>query len=148
MEVLMIPITAMLMPLVLVPTILFMKHRHKRREWEHLERMKEMEERLPASPAQALGRGRGVTAIGAGVPMLSVFMAWMTTVISQPASPNSEVSEIAWGVAAVISICAMFTGLILARMHIRAVKELQADSGLNAKPVYDPDAFDVVSSRG
>ncbi len=56
MSILLIPLAAILMPLVLVPTTLFMKHRHKRREWEHRERMKEMEERLPIRPVQALGR--------------------------------------------------------------------------------------------
>ena len=36
------PVVAILMPLVLVPTVLVLKHRHQRREWEHLERLKAM----------------------------------------------------------------------------------------------------------
>jgi formate hydrogenlyase subunit 3/multisubunit Na+/H+ antiporter MnhD subunit len=148
MSVLVIPLAAILMPLVLVPTILFMKHRHERRQWEHLERMRQMEERLPASPVQALGRARGVAAIGAGVPIVSVFTAWLTTISYQPAVFDESVAGIAWGSAAIISICAMFTGLLLARMHVRAVKDLESDTSQNAKPVYDPDAFDVVSRRG
>ncbi len=47
MEPLIIPIVAILMPLVLVPTILVLKHRHKRREWEHRERIKAMELQMP-----------------------------------------------------------------------------------------------------
>jgi hypothetical protein len=148
MSVLVIPLAAILMPLVLVPTTLFMKHRHKRREWEHLERMKEMEERLPTSPVQALGRARGVAAIGAGVPIVSVFAAWLTTITYQPISLDDSVPGIAWGSAAVISVCAMFIGLLLARMHVRAVKEMDADPARIGKPAFDPDAFDVVSRRG
>lgn len=151
MSVLMIPLAAILMPLVLVPTALFMKHRHKRRQWEHLERMKEMEERLPSyppSPAQFLGRARGVAAIGAGVPIFSVLMAWLTTITYQPSSIDDSVPGVAWGSAAVISICGMFTGLLLTRMHVRAVKELELDARSSAKPAFDPDAFDVVSRRG
>ncbi len=148
MSVLVIPLAAILMPLVLVPTTLFMKHRHQRREWEHLERMKEMEERLPTSPVQALGHARGVAAIGAGVPIASVFMAWLTSVSYQPVSLDESIPGIAWGSAAVISIFAMFTGLLMTRMHIRAVKEMDADPTRNGKPVFDPDAFDVVSRRG
>ena len=45
------PILGILMPLVLVPTILVLKHRHQRREWEHKERMKAMEIQLPTPPA-------------------------------------------------------------------------------------------------
>ena len=148
MSAMLIPLTAILMPFALVPTILFMKHRHKRREWEHLERMKEMEERLPTSPMHALGRTRGVAAIGAGVPIVSVLMAWLTTITYQPPSFDEAIPGIAWGSAAVISICAMFTGLILARMQIRAVREVQVETRQNAKPAFDPDAFDVVSRRG
>jgi len=148
MNVLVIPLAAILMPLVLVPTILFMKHRHERRQWEHLERMREMEERLPASPARALDRARGVAAIGAGVPIVSVFTAWLTTISFQPGSFDESVAGIAWGSAALISSVAMFTSLLLARMHVRAVRELEFDSRQNAKAVYDPDAFDVVSRRG
>jgi hypothetical protein len=148
MNVMLIPLAAILMPLVLVPTSLFMKHRHKRREWEHLERMKELEERLPTSPMQHLRQARGVAVIGAGVPMVSVFAAWLTTVtISQPVD-GEAIAGIAWGSASVISVAAMFVGLVLARMHNRAVKDLEPDSRIIEKPVYDPDAFDVVSSRG
>ena len=45
---LIIPIVGILMPLVLVPTVLVLKHRYKRREWEHLERMKAMSGRNPS----------------------------------------------------------------------------------------------------
>ena len=47
MDPLIIPIVGILMPLVLVPTVLVLKHRHKRREWEHRERMRAMEGPMP-----------------------------------------------------------------------------------------------------
>ena len=54
MDPLLIPIVAILMPLVLAPTVIFLKHRHSRREWEHLERMKAMDFHMPMqSPRRA-----------------------------------------------------------------------------------------------
>ena len=52
-----IPVVAILMPLVLVPTIIILKHRHCRREWEHKERMKAME--IGSRPHQSVARQRG-----------------------------------------------------------------------------------------
>jgi hypothetical protein len=147
-SVLVIPILALLIPIILVPTTMILKHRHKRREWEHLERMKEMEERLPASPAQALTKARGVAAIGAGVPVASVLGAWMTSVTCSPELAREELPTVAWGCALLISTCAMITSLLLARMQARALKEMETVSNLDGKPLYDPDAFDVVSRRG
>ena len=61
---LIIPIVAILMPLFLVPTVLVLKHRHKRREWEHRERMRAMDGPQPfGRPAGWIGSG-GVAAIG------------------------------------------------------------------------------------
>jgi hypothetical protein len=74
---LIIPIVAILMPLVLVPTILVMKFRHKRREWEHRERLRAMDGPMPLSRlAGPVGSG-GVAAIGAGVPTISVLAAFL-----------------------------------------------------------------------
>ncbi len=75
MSVLYIPIVAILMPLVLVPTTLFMKHRHQRRKWEHLERLKSIEVQMPMPMRQALGGAAGIATIGAGVPVVSVLGA-------------------------------------------------------------------------
>jgi hypothetical protein len=145
---LIIPILALSIPIILVPTSLVLKHRHKRREWEHLERMKEMEERLPTSPAQVLSRARGVVAVGAGVPVASVLGAWLTSTTSSPELIGEDLPEIAWVCAVLISLGAMTTSLLLARMQARAVREMHPASNLDGKPAYDPDAFDVVSRRG
>ena len=55
---------------------------------------------------------------------------------------------IAWGCAALISFFAFATSLILASMSPEAAKEADAaEHVMNGKPVFDPDAYDVVSSR-
>ena len=75
----------------------------------------------------------------------------MTTLIWEP-SPDGDpivVPAIAWGCAVLISAGAMLTSLILAFMHGRATQHAEASTPMNnGKPIYEPDAFDVVSSRG
>jgi hypothetical protein len=150
MEPLIIPIVAILMPLALVPTIIFMKHRHKRREWEHVERMRSLEGSAPfPSGPGSVGSG-GVAAIGAGVPIASVIAAFLTCV-NVEITPEDQVpmAGIAWGCALMISVGAMATSLILAFMQARARRQSEAAMFQVDKPaVYDPDAYDVVSSRG
>src|SRR5262249_5445859 len=112
MEETIIPITAILMPLVLVPTIITLKHRQKKREWEHLERMRAMELQLP-TPARGESPGtRSVVAIGAGVPIASVLGAFFTCAEGPPSVEGVPLAAIAWGSAALISIGAMLTSLI------------------------------------
>lgn len=145
-----IPIVAILMPLVLVPTVITLKHRHKRLEWEHKERMRALETRLPVSMRQAAGAG-GVAAIGAGVPMIAVLGAFLTSLTVDPTHFEDGVAvyALAWGCASMISGGAFVTSLILYRMQARAATEAYADAAAldNGKLAFDPDAFDVVSSR-
>jgi hypothetical protein len=151
MDPLFIPIVAILMPLILVPTTLVMKYRHQRRKWEHLERLKAMEVQYPVPMRQALVRAGGVSAIGAGVPAVSVLGAFLTTLLwaPLPSDDGAAVPAIAWGCALLISIGAMITSLKLASMQHTAQKETESAHSIDdRKPVYDPDAFDVVSSRG
>jgi hypothetical protein len=151
MDPLVIPIVAILMPLVLVPSIIVMKHRQQRRKWDHLERLKAMETQLPIPLRQAIGGAGGITAIGAGVPAVSVLGALLTTLLWEPLAIGdaAAVPAVAWGCALFISGGAMITSLKLAAMHQQSVKDAEASSAIsNGKPVYDPDAFDVVSSRG
>jgi hypothetical protein len=149
MEAILIPITAILMPLALVPTIIVLKQRHKKREWEHLERMKAMEMGQPISPRREAWGARSVAKIGAGVPIASVVAALLTCTQGPPSVEGVPLAAIAWGCAALISGGAMLTSLILAFMVTRSQARADAGSLLNqAKPVYDPDAFDVVGSRG
>lgn len=147
-----IPIIAILMPLVLVPTVLILKHRHKRRQWEHLERMRAMEGPQPfARPNGWVGSG-GVAAIGAGVPAASVLGAFLTSLVWQPATfEEVPVPAVAWGGAILISAGALLTSLILAFLQSRTLLKLDSTAAANAdhaKPAFDPDTFDVVGSRG
>ena len=142
-----IPIVAILMPLVLVPTILFMKHRHQRREWEHLERMRSLDRSVPLPTGNDAARSSGVAAIGAGVPIASVIAAFLTCVSADVRSEDEiPMAGIAWGCALLISVGAMATSLLL---QARARRQSDADaSHINKSAIYDPDAYDVVSSRG
>ena len=152
MEPLLIPIVAILMPLFLVPTILVLKHRHKRREWEHRERMKAMETPFQFPQIVGLGSSRGVAAIGAGVPVASVLAAFLTSVTWEPtAFDEVSVPAVAWGCAVLISAGALVTSLTLASMHAKAAEKADSIARMdnaNAKPAFDPDTFDVVGSRG
>jgi hypothetical protein len=150
MDPLIIPVVAILMPLVLVPTILFMKHRHLRREWEHIERMKSLEGSAPFRADRGPVGSGGVAAIGAGVPIASVIAAFLTCVVSEvPPDHEMPMGGIAWGCAFMISAGAMATSLVLAFTQARERKQSESAAFQVEKPgVYDPDAFDVVSSRG
>ena len=143
MDPLIIPIVGILMPLVLVPTVLVLKHRHKRREWEHRERMRAMEGPMPlARSAGAVGSG-GVAAIGAGVPIASVLAAFLTSLTWEPTTPTDvPMPAVAWGCAVLISAGGLTTSFVLALLQARTQRELNstAAAALNAeKPVFDPD---------
>jgi hypothetical protein len=142
-----IPIVAILMPLALVPTILFMKHRHQRREWDHLERMRSLDRSVPFPTGNDGARSSGVAAIGAGVPIASVIAAFLTCVSADIRSEDQiPMAGIAWGCALLISVGAMATSLLL---QVRARRKSNSDaSTVDKSAIYDPDAYDVVSSRG
>jgi len=147
--VLLVPITAILMPLALVPTIIAMKHRHRRREWEHLERMRAMDMGVRARPDQATGDAKSIAWIGAGVPIASVITAFLTCSEGPAEVENVPLAAIVWSCAALISGGAMLTSLIIGFLLGRARKTAEPIHDLNhAKPAFDPDAYDVVSSRG
>ena len=128
MDPLYIPIVAILMPLILVPTMLVMKYRHQKRKWEHLERLKSMEAQVPMPIAAGARKAAGVSAIGAGVPAVSVLGAFLTTLIWEPlpGDDSAAVPAIAWGCAVLISIGAMLTSLKLASMQHTARKEFES----------------------
>jgi hypothetical protein len=143
-----IPILGILMPIVLVPTIMLLKHRTLQREWQHKERMRAIE--MGAPPSSPASAGGSVVAIGAGVPIASVIAAAVTSLSYQPSSIGDEVPVfgIAWGCACLISVLGMGSGLLLAHVQGRARKESESlHATRDGKPIFDPDAYDVVSSR-
>jgi hypothetical protein len=148
MEEIIIPVVAILMPLFLVPTIIVLKHRHGRREWEHLERMKAMEIGMAPPAGTGPSDSKALLPIGAGVPIASVAAAFLTCAEGPPEVQGVPLAAVAWGCAVVISAGAMITSLIMAFLLGRS--RVRADSSQvigHAKPAYDPDAFDVVGSR-
>jgi hypothetical protein len=148
---LLIPILGILMPLVLVPTVLVLKHRHSRREWDHKERMKAMEIRLPTPPSQLSGKSTAIAFIGGGVPIASVITALLAgTTLREDVLPQDAIAihGIAWGCAVLISFGALATSLIMAFMFRKSANEsVHVEPEMNGKPAFDPEAYDVVSSR-
>ncbi len=142
-----IPLAGIMMPVVLVPTIIFLVHRQRKREWHHQERLRALEMGQPVPGRERALGGGSVTAIGAGVPVAAVVAAWLTT-ISIPHSHQDYIAiiSVAWGCAFLISTTALITSLVLGIMLLRSNKPV--DQFTSVKPVYEPDAFDVVSSRG
>src|SRR5207248_2500864 len=109
---LVIPIVGILMPLALVPTILVLRFRQVRREWEHRERMKAMDTGLPMA---ATTTKAGVAVIGAGVPTVSVLAALAASLLLDSGSSDDiEMHGIVWGCAVLISALALGSSLILA----------------------------------
>ncbi len=149
MDILVIPLVAILMPLFLVPTIMTLKFRQSRKEWEHLERMKAMELGLRMPPDQIPAATKSIAWIGAGVPIFTVCAALLACVDGPTSIDGVPLAAIVWGGAVVISGGAMVTSLLVAFAVARPRKP--ADSATftsKSKPVFDPDTFDVVASRG
>ena len=149
MESKLIPIIAILMPLVLVPLVMIIRHQQRKREWAHLERMKSLELGVPFSHEPPIG---GVAAIGAGVPAITMIVAWLTTIniLDVRPDPDSEFFAIIWVCAAGVSVMAMVIALILGVIQARTSSRThQSGFGTNfhAKPAFDPDAYEFAGHR-
>lgn len=142
-----IPITAILMPLFLVPTIIAMKQAGRKREMAHRERMRAMEQgRLPATARGSQGwAALTCIAIGLGVPVASLMMAVSTTAGLHRIDPT------VWSTSALVGLAGVIAGATLA---LRTLGDRAADAVATghdsawSKPSYDPDALDVVGRRG
>jgi hypothetical protein len=140
-EALLIPMAAIGLPLVLVPTILAMKYHRSKREWEHLERMKAMEMGLPVPGTNAWPSAAAI-AIGAGVPLGAFLFTWLARLTAQTAD---EV----FIAPVLVSAPAIFGGIYLAnRLLTPARRTDDAALASRGKPALDPDAYDVVGRRG
>jgi hypothetical protein len=139
-----IPIVAILMPLALVPTILAMKHRHRRREWEHLERMKALEMGHPLSVAHPWPAALAAISIGLGAPFAAFLFSWLA-VETAHVDPEVFIGATVVGLAGVVSGARLASRLLPARSMAEA-PPLTAQR--NGKPAFDPDTYDVVGRRG
>jgi hypothetical protein len=107
--------------------------------------MKAMDTGQPVAATTTRG---GVAAIGAGVPIVSVLAALAASLLLESRSSDEiEMYGIVWGCAVLISAFASGSSLILAYIQSRDATTT-SQTLMNDKPALDPDAFDVVSSRG
>jgi hypothetical protein len=138
-----IPITAIVLPIVLVPIILGIRQERYKRELEHAERMRALE--LGRTLPQDEGwwsLPRISVAIGAGVPVLVFFCAWQ-------ASESMNDAEGIWAGASIVGLAAVISGSVLAGRHYRRRDSASHIAGdFNGKPMIHEDAYDVVSRRG
>jgi hypothetical protein len=149
-EALIIPLAGIMLPLILVPMIMTMKFRQKKREWEHLERMRALQMGVAAPQPDPHRSGGALIAIGAGVPAVSVIVAGITSTSLSTGFPDPiAVIAVTWGCAWLVSTGAMITALVLGIVQARSHKTASTfDQDSSAKATYDPDAYDVVSRRG
>ncbi|MFO0890278.1 MAG: hypothetical protein U0790_14195 [Isosphaeraceae bacterium] len=146
-EGLVIPLAGIMLPIVLVPTILTLKHRHQKRQWLHQERLRALELGLPTADLEPRVGAGSVTAIGAGVPLATVAAAFLaTTSIPYGVEEFLPLMAVVWGCAFMICCGAFMTSVVLGIMLMRSRKPVDAQSA--TKPAFDPDAYDVVSMRG
>lgn len=149
MDPILIPMMALLIPIVVVPTSLWFRHRMKVQQLEHAERIRAME--LGLQPRQhAMGWPGAVVClgIGAGVPIGSMLVALLAVVAAD--APNEV-----FGIPLLISFGAIWAAKALAERMLGADGAAgdQAPSRVRAghaagKPAFDPDAYDVAGSRG
>jgi hypothetical protein len=145
---LLISLFAIGMPMLLVGTILSLKHRAKQREMQHREQMRALELGLPPGGAAPSGAAFVCAAIGAGVPVAACFFATITTLVAR----DGDVASLVWPLAMLISMAALFAGFRLAtRLFLGGAAPghpAPSRHDLAAKGVSDPDLYDVVGRRG
>ena len=137
-----------LVGLVLVGAIIAVQQAHRRKEMEHAERMKSLEMGLVQSPSGLDWPAASVCiAIGAGVPIGSFLVAWLAAV-------TADVPGQIWLAPVFVSFAAIGSARKLANRFIDpsksssckgVIKQVPVSDG---KPAFDPDAYDVVGSRG
>jgi len=136
-----IPLAGISLPLILVPTILVLKHIGRQREWEYKERMRALELGRPL-PGTDKWPAIAAIALGAGMPVGVFLCTWMA-VLTAHADDGIFVA------ATVVSLGGVWGGTT-ALKRLLASRELPAEAPYqaNGKPAHDPDAYDVVGRRG
>ncbi len=122
---------------------------HRRREWDHTERMRMIEMGLPVPPQEApWPRAFVCAAIGAGVP----FVAFVSTYF---AHQKPGAADELWIAPAVVSLgsvigASILTGYLFppARRSTKSDAVLARGTQPGMKAESDPDAYDFVGSRG
>ena len=138
-DVLVIPLAALAIPIVVGPIAILAKHAQRDRELEHAERMRAMEVGATLTQDEPWWTpARLVVLIAGVVPVASMgiagFIDWFGG-----ARPGL------WESCGLVAGAGLVCGTYLAGRVITVTPSVEARS---IKPHYDPDAFDVVSSRG
>lgn len=138
-----IPIVALLIPIVIVPTALGIRFARQSRELEHTERMRALElgRSLPGDP-QGMTPSALAVKIGAYVPIASMGIAWLAT-----RDGNTSLAPGIWTSCALVSAIAIVGGTILA-FRAMGLPAQSYPSAHAEKPAFDPDAYDHVGTRG
>ena len=143
-EELLIPLAAIMLPAVIVPTALAFRHAAKKREHQHLQRMKALETGQPVPGEVTWPAAVACSLIGAGVPLIAFSLTFVVAI----SSSHPRQGEL-WIAPTIVSVCALLSSIAIAKVMTRAKTPITLDSHRNGKPpVYDPDAYDVVGTRG
>ena len=120
---------------------------HRRKEMEHSERMKALEMGLVPQPSGMDWPAAAVCiAVGAGVPIGSFVVAWLAT-LTADAPGGIWVAPVFVSLAAIGATRKLAYRIIDPKSVSR--KDLAGRSPSPAgKEAFDPDAYDVVGSRG
>ena len=143
---LLIPIVALFIPIIVVPTAIVMKQAQRRRELEHAERIRALElgRTLPGDEP-ALSPEKLSAGIGIVVPLGSLLVGWLAC---ESQGYRAEI----WVMASVVSLAGVLGGTILAsrQMGMRERERTRAAGyQMHTKgEAYDPDTIDVVGRRG
>lgn len=141
---LIIPILALMIPVIIVPCSLWMKHLRFVRELEHRERIRAME----------LGRNflgdeswwsapRISVALGVFQPLGLFFLAWLAS------EEMRGMGELIWFTSMIVAGMGVLGGTVIAWVHFSRIARQANPQGYTfTKPEFDADAFDVVGSRG
>jgi hypothetical protein len=141
MEAIVLPILALSIPIVIVPTALAFKHARFLREVEHEERMKAMELGRLLPEDEAFSPAKLAAGIGIGVPIGSFFFAWL-------ADLTSTAGQAVWPAVGSVGLGGVICGTILAARHFATRNQHAVAHHETLKPEFDPDAYDVVGRRG
>src|SRR4051794_24667652 len=146
MDSVMIPIVALLIPIVVVPAALLARLAQRSREMAHVERMKALELGRDLS-GEGAGRtlARIAAKIGAGVPTFALGFAYLASL-----TLDRRDAEMVLVAAGIIGFSAVVCGGLLALLSLKLLCRPHHASHEYAsavhKPAFDPDAYDHVGT--
>jgi hypothetical protein len=137
---------AALWGMIIFPISLSFKADRRKREFEHMERMKalEMGRRFPGEESKTNWPipYQVAVSIGAGVPSAVFCFAWLTSMMT-------GYHDGVWIPAAIVGLGGVISGTVLAGTAFAKLGSFGNDGSPDTgKPYVADDAYDVVSARG